>query len=52
MVVIVKDRIQDLIKKGKTLEQVKAARPTLDYDTEFGPNERFIEGVYKSLGGK
>ncbi len=52
MVVIVKDRIQDLIKKGKTLEQVKAAKPTEDYDTEYGPNERFIEGVYKSLGGK
>ena len=52
MVVIVKDRIQDLIKKGKTLEQVKAARPTLDYDTEFGENDRLIEGVYKSLGGK
>ena len=28
MVVIVKDRIQDMIKKGKTLDQVKAAKPT------------------------
>jgi hypothetical protein len=52
MVVIVKDRIQDLIKKGKTLEQVKAAKPTEDYDTEYGANERFVEAVYKSLGGK
>lgn len=50
MVVIVKDRIQDMIGKGKTLEQVKAAKPTEDYDTEYGPNgERFVEAVYKSL---
>jgi cyclase len=52
MVVIVRDRIQDLLKKGMTLAQVKAARPTEDYDTQYGANERFVEAVYKSLGGK
>ena len=58
MVTIIRDRIQDLIKKGRTLEQVKAARPTLDYDTQygaktgFGTPDMFIESVYKSLGGK
>jgi glyoxylase-like metal-dependent hydrolase (beta-lactamase superfamily II) len=58
MIVIVRDRIQDLIKKGKNLEQVKAARPTLDYDGRFiekgstATPDQFIETVYKSLGGK
>jgi cyclase len=56
MVTIIRDRIQDLIKKGKTLDQVKAAKPTLDYDTQYGTGagagDRFVEAVYKSLGGK
>ena len=36
MVTIIRDRIQAMIKKGMTLEQVKAARPTLDYDSRYG----------------
>jgi glyoxylase-like metal-dependent hydrolase (beta-lactamase superfamily II) len=58
MVTIVRDRIQDLIKKGMTLEKVQAARPTRDYDTEYGTNtgfwttEMFVEAVFRSLGGK
>jgi cyclase len=54
MVTIIRDRIQDLIRKGKTLDQVRAARPTLDYDTQYGGpgTERFVETVYRSLGGK
>jgi glyoxylase-like metal-dependent hydrolase (beta-lactamase superfamily II) len=56
MVAIVIDRVQDWIKKGKNLEQIKAAKPTEDYDTEYGAqagsSDRFIEAVYKSLGGK
>ncbi len=35
MVVIIRDRIQDMIKRGMTLEQVKAARPTADYDPRY-----------------
>jgi len=55
MVVIVRDRIQDMINGGATLQQVKAARPTADYDTRYGANggpwttEMFIEAVYASL---
>jgi len=52
MVTIVRDRIQDMIHKGQTLAQVKAARPTRDYDPQYGPGDQFIETVYKSLGGK
>lgn len=55
MVVIVRDRVRDMIHKGMTLDQVKAARPTRDYDTEYvTPNsfvtaDRFVEAVYQSL---
>jgi len=36
MVSIIRDRIQNMIKKGMMLEQVKAARPTLDHDARCG----------------
>jgi cyclase len=53
MVVIVRDRVQDLIGKKMTLEQIKAARPSRDYDAEYGASaadaDRFIESVYRSL---
>jgi len=55
MVTIIRDRIQDMIKKGMTLEQVKAAKPTRDYDTRYGATsgfwttDMFVEAVYKSL---
>ena len=53
MVTIVRDRVQDLIKKGMTLEQVKAAKPTADYDPRWSTKEysadQFIEAAYKSL---
>lgn len=52
MVTIIRDRVQDLIKKGNTLAQVKAAKPSLDYDTEYGSGDTFVEAVYRSLGGK
>ncbi len=58
MTIIIRDRIQDMIKKGMTLEQVKAARPTQDYDplygstTGFWTTDKFVEAVYKSLKGE
>jgi cyclase len=52
MVTIVRDRVQDGIKKGRTLEQIKASKPTLDYDTRYGPGDMFIENVYRSLTEK
>jgi len=57
MVVIVRDRIQDLVKKGMTLSQVKAARPTLDYDFRYGTNrswttDMFVEAVYNDIKGR
>lgn len=49
MITIVRDRIQALIKKGMTLEQVKASKPTFDYDTQYGPGDAFVEAVFKGL---
>lgn len=58
MVTIIRDRIQDMVNKGMTLEEVKAARPTLDYDPRYGKTtgfwttDMFVEAVYKSLSPK
>ena len=55
MTIIIRDRVQDMVKKGMTLEQVKAAKPTFDYDplygtsTGFWTTDMFVEAVYKSL---
>ena len=49
MLTIVRDRVVDMIKKGMTLEQVKAAKPSFEYDPEYGPSDAFVEAVYASL---
>jgi cyclase len=55
MVTIVRDRIQNLIDKGRTLEQVKAAGPTFDFDPRYGSDSgpwttaMFVEAVYQDL---
>ena len=49
MATIVRDRIQDMVKKGMTLDQVKAAHPTQDYDPLYGPSDAFVESAYRSL---
>ncbi len=36
MVTIVRDRIAAMIKQGATLDQVKAAKVTLEYDAQYG----------------
>ena len=49
MVAIVRDRIRAMIDDGMTLDQVQRARPTLDYDTQYGTGETFVRSVYESL---
>ncbi|HEY7392351.1 MAG TPA: MBL fold metallo-hydrolase, partial [Bryobacteraceae bacterium] len=55
MITIIRDRIVDMIKKDMTLEQVKAAHPTFDYDPLYGNSgsfwntDTFVEAAYKSL---
>ncbi len=55
MIVILRDRIEHLIKQGKSLAEVKAANPALDYRTRYGNDkgswttDMFVEAVFNSL---
>ena len=55
MVTIVRDRIREYVKRGMTLEQVKARTPTLDFDPRYGSDtgfwttSQFIEVIYKQM---
>jgi len=52
MITIVRDRIQDMINRGMTVEQVKAARPTRDYDRRYGDPIGMIEAAYRELSSR
>lgn len=58
MMVIVRDRVQDLIDKGMTLKQVQAAAPSRDYDPEYVMPDSlvkandFVAAIYSSLTAK
>jgi len=58
MVTIVRDRVRDLVNAGRSLEQVKAARPANGYEGRYGNDggdwttDRFVEAVYQSLKEK
>ncbi len=55
MVAIVRDRVQDMIRRGMTLDQVKARRPALEFEPRYGKTagdwttDKFIEAAYQSL---
>jgi cyclase len=55
MVTIIRDRIREYVKRGMTLEQVRAQKPTLDFDpryandTGFWTTSMFIETIYKEM---
>ena len=56
MSTMIRDRVQDMIKKGMTLAQVKAAKPSEDWDPRFGTDpswtpDMFVEAIYKGLTG-
>ena len=55
MVTIIRDRILEYVKRGMTLDQVKAKKPTLDFEPRYGSDEgfwttsMFIEVIYKQM---
>ena len=57
-ITVVRDRVQDLIAAGKSLQQVKAANPTLGYRSQYGTDsgpwttDMFVETIYKELAAK
>jgi cyclase len=57
MVTIIRDRIQDMVTRGLTLEQVQAARPTMEYDGLYGTAPgwsaaQFVAAVHRDLQSK
>jgi hypothetical protein len=58
MLVMIRDRVQDLKKRGMAAAQVKAARPTLDFDGRYGTTtgpwttDMFVDAVYRTLPEK
>ena len=55
MIAIIRDRVQAMINQGATVEQVKGARLTADFDSRYGAvtgpwtTDMFVEAVYTSL---
>jgi len=55
MVTIVRDCIREYATRGMTLEQVKAKRPTLDFDARYGTDtgfwttSMFIDVIYRQM---
>ena len=55
MITIIRDRVRDLVNAGRSLEQVKAARPAKGYEGRYGNDrgdwttDKFVEAVYRSL---
>jgi hypothetical protein len=53
MVTIIRDRVEALVDMGMTLDQVKAAKPSKEYDKRFSTaawtGDQFVEAVYRGL---
>ncbi|MGD0906418.1 MAG: MBL fold metallo-hydrolase [Candidatus Acidiferrales bacterium] len=55
MLTIIRGRVQDMVRKGMKLDQVKAAKPSFDYDPLYGAStgpwspDKFIETVYHEV---
>jgi glyoxylase-like metal-dependent hydrolase (beta-lactamase superfamily II) len=55
MVIIVRDRVRAMIAKGMSLEDVKRARPTSDYEGLYGgrgdwTGDMFVDAIYRDVG--
>jgi glyoxylase-like metal-dependent hydrolase (beta-lactamase superfamily II) len=52
----VRDRVQPLVDQGKTLQEVVAARPTREFDEQWGKGfltpDKFVEIVYSGMRKK
>jgi glyoxylase-like metal-dependent hydrolase (beta-lactamase superfamily II) len=58
MVTVIRDVVGDMIRRGMTLDQIKAANPTAGYRKRYGTDsgawttDMFVEAIYKSLTAK
>ena len=52
MILVVIDRVADLVDDGASFADVLAAGTTAEYEAKWGDPERFLSGVYQELGGQ
>jgi len=58
MLTIIRDRALDAVRQRMTLDQFKATKPTLDYDTRWGATgglqttDQFVEKVFNEMKSK
>jgi glyoxylase-like metal-dependent hydrolase (beta-lactamase superfamily II) len=56
MMIIIRDVVQDLAKKGLSIDQIKARNPTEGYNTQYGSNvamrDAFVTAVFKTMNSK
>jgi glyoxylase-like metal-dependent hydrolase (beta-lactamase superfamily II) len=56
MILTVRDRVAQMVKQGKTAQEIIAAKPTADFDSKVESpgttGDRFINQLYAELGGK
>ena len=53
MLVIIRDRVRDLVIKGRSLDQIKGAKVTFDYDRRYAipgwTGEQLVESIVATL---
>jgi cyclase len=56
MILAVRDKVAQMVKQGKTAQEIIAAKPTAEFDSKIEQaamtSERFINQLYAELGGK
>jgi len=56
MMLVLRDRVAQMVKQGKTAQDVVAAKPTSDFDSKVPQpgttGDRFLNQLYAELGGK
>jgi hypothetical protein len=56
MIIGIRDAVALMVKKGMTVEQISATKPTSSYDAKMGDTgttgARFVGQLYAELGGK
>jgi hypothetical protein len=50
MLTVVRERIENLMRKGRSIEEMLAAGVTDEFDAKWGTNrERFVANIYHGL---
>jgi hypothetical protein len=51
MYVTIFDRLQSMLRKSYSTDEVLAARPTAEFDAQWGDPQRFVTLAFNSLWG-